>query len=225
MVAWLMDATLREGSHGKAGLPELFALLWSRHGEGGLGDADIRRAFQELSGQDPKAFWAAYISGRAELDPAPLRQAYGLAMESRAPWEGLSSEEQEDPAAVRRARAWTGLVLNAQGPTVQNVLPGSPAARAGLSFGMEILAVDGWRTTTSAEVQRGLAEPGPGGSTLVLAADHGRILEARVPVIENPERSHRLATVPQATAGQRAAFHAAYGQAFPSASRRSGQRR
>ena len=77
MVAWLMDATLREGSHGKAGLPDLFALLWTRHGEQGLKDADIRRAFQELSGKDPGPFWNAYVSGRAELDPAPLRRALG----------------------------------------------------------------------------------------------------------------------------------------------------
>jgi predicted metalloprotease with PDZ domain len=224
MVAWLMDATIRDGSHGKAGLPELFALLWARHGEGGLTDADIRRTFQELSGQDPEPFWAAYISGRTELDPAPLRRAYGLALESHAPWDGLPSVEQKDPADLRRARAWTGLVLSPQGPTVQNVLPGSPAAKAGLSFGMEILAVDGWRTTTAAEVQRGLAEPGPGGSVRVLAADHGRILEATVPVVENPERTYRLVPDPQATASQRRAFEAAYGQAFPAAVKR-GQRR
>lgn len=225
LVAWLMDAAIREGSRGKAGLPELFALLWARHGQGGLTDADIRRSFQELSGQAPELFWTAYISGRAELDPASLRRAFGLAMASRAPWEDLSAEEQEDPAALRRARVWTGLVLNAQAPMVQNVLPGSPAAKAGLSFGMEILAVDGWRTTTTAEVQRALVGPDLGGSVRVLAADHGRVLEVTVPVIENPERSHRLVPDPRATAVQRAAFKAAYGQAFPSAPHRRGQRR
>ena len=224
MMAWLMDATLREGSQGKAGLPELFALLWTRHGEQGLRDADIRRAFQELSGKDPGPFWEAYITGRAELDPTPLRQGFGLELTSHAPWDGLSDLEQEDPAALRRARAWTGVVLSPQGPTVQNVLPGSPAAKAGLSFGMEILAVDGWRTTTAAEVQRCLAGPGPGGSVSVLAADQGRLLEATVAVVENPQRTHRLVPDPRATAVQRAAFEAAFGQAFP-APRQCGQRR
>jgi predicted metalloprotease with PDZ domain len=224
MVAWLMDATLREGSHGKAGLPDLFALLWTRHGEQGLKEADIRRAFQELSGKDPGPFWNAYVSGRAELDPAPLRRAFGLALESHAPWDGLADLEQEDPTALRRARAWTGLVLAPHGPTVQNVIPGSPAAKVGLSFGMEILAVDGWRTTTAAEVQRGLAEPGPGGRALVMASDRGRILEVTVSVVESPERTYRLVPDPRATAAQRGAFEAAYGQAFP-ASRQPGKRR
>lgn len=224
MVAWLMDAALREGSRGKAGLPDLFTMLWTRHGEQGLTDADIRRAYADLSGQDPEPFWAAFISGRAELDPAPLHRAFGLAMEARAPGEGLSPEEQQDPAILRRARAWTGLVLATGGPTVQNVIPGSPAAEAGLSYGMEILAVDGWRTTTPAEVQRGLAEPGPGGRVKVLAADRGRVFETTVPVVDNPERSHRLVPDARASAAQRAAFEAAYGQAFPSPPPKRGKR-
>ncbi|WP_243300663.1 M61 family metallopeptidase [Geothrix oryzisoli] len=225
MAAWLMDATLREGSRGKAGLADLFARLWTRHGEAGLTDADVRRAFQELSGKDPAPFWDAYISGRAELDATPLRQAFGLAMEARAPWEALSAEEAKDPAAQRRARAWTGLVLASNGPTIQNVIPGSPAARAGLSFGMELLAVDGWRTTTAAEAQRSLAEPGPGAKVRVLAADRGRVFEVDLPVVESPERTFRL--VPEAQAGptQRAAFATSYGQSHPSAPVKRGVRR
>jgi len=225
MAAWLMDAAIREGSRGKAGLADLFALLWARHGENGLTDGDVRRAFQELSGADPAPFWDAYISGRAELDPAPLRRAFGLEMEAKAAWESLSAEEVEDPAAQRRARAWTGLVLASNGPSIQNVIPGSPAALAGLSFGMEIIAVDGWRTTTAAEVQRGLAEPGPGGKVALLATDRGRVFEVQVPVIESPERTHRLVDHPKAGAAQRAAFAASYGQPHPSAPvKRDGRR-
>lgn len=225
MVGWLMDAEIRAGSHGKAGLPDLFARLWERHGERGIVDSDVRRAFQELSGRDPEPFWAAFISGRADLDATRLHLAYGLAMEARAPWDSLPPDEAQDPGILRRAKAWTGLVLAASGPTVQNVLPGSPAARAGLSFGMEILAVDGWRTATAAEVQRGLAEPGPGGRVSVLAADRGRVFEVEVPVAETPERTHRLVADPKAGALQRAAFAAAYGQPFPALPVKRGKRR
>ena len=215
LVAWLMDAELRLGSRGRAGLPELFAWMWERHGERGLVDTDIREAFAALSGTAPGPFWDAYISGREELDPAPIRRAYGLILEARAPWEGLGPEERQDPEALRRARAWTGLLLASGGTTVLNVLPGSPAAQAGLSFGMEIIAVDGWRTTTSAEVLRGLAAPGPGGRVRVIACDRGRILEAVVLVADSPERTYRLVPDPKATAAQRAAFQAATGQPFP----------
>jgi predicted metalloprotease with PDZ domain len=225
MVAWLMDASIREGSRGKAGLAELFALLWARHGETGLTDADVRRAYQELSGKDPVPFWKAYISGRSELEGALLRRAFGLKMEAQAPWERLSPDEQKDPAALRRARAWTGLVLASSGPTVQNVIPGSPAAMAGLSFGMEILAVDGWRTATAAEVQRCLAQAGPGGRATVLAAARGRVFEVSVPVEDSPERSHRLVPDAKASAAHKAAYVASYGQAWPSAPLKRGRRR
>ena len=216
LVAWLMDASLREGSGGRAGLAEYFALLWNRHGDTGLTDADLRRAFHDLSGKNPAPFWNKYISGRAELDGALLQRAFGLRLEAQAPWERLAEEERKDPAALRRARAWTGLVLAANGPTVQNVLPGSPAAEAGLSFGMEILAVDGWRTSSAAEVQRSLAQVGPGGRATVLAAERGRVFEVQVSVQESPERSHRLLPDPRARATQRASFLASYGQPWPS---------
>lgn len=224
MVAWLMDAAIREGSRGKLGLPDLFATLWAWHGEHGVTDSDIRRAFQELSGKDSAPFWDAYISGRAELDPESIRRAFGLALEARTSWEALAPEAQQDPAALRRARSWTGLVLAPNGPTVQNVIPGSPAAEAGLSFGMEILAVDGWRTTSAAEVQRGLAEPGPGGMASLLAADRGRVFEVHVPVVESPERTHRLVPDPKSGATQRAAFVSAYGQPWPAAPLKRGRR-
>ncbi|HCZ33204.1 MAG TPA: peptidase M61 [Holophagaceae bacterium] len=225
MAAWLMDAALREGSRGKAGLADLFARLWTRHGENGLTDADVRQAFEALSGRDSAPFWNAYISGRAELDPAPLRRAFGLEMEARAPWESLSPEEAKDSAALRRAKAWTGLVFTPNGPTVQNVIPGSPAAKAGLSFGMEILAVDGWRTSTAADAQRALAEPGPGAKAVVLASDRGRVFEVQVPVVESPGRAHRLVPDLRTGAAQRAAFAASYGQPYPAAPVKRGGRR
>ncbi|HJW72189.1 MAG TPA: hypothetical protein VJ486_04980 [Geothrix sp.] len=225
MVAWLMDAAIRRSSRGKAGLPELFAALWRRHGAAGLEDADVRRAFQELSGQDAIPFWDGYISGRAELDSLAIEAAFGLQLESRAPWEVLSPEDAADPAAQRRARAWTGLVISAGAPTIQNVIPGSPAATAGISFGMEVLAVNGWRTTAAAEVERQLLEPGPGAKATLLVADRGRVFEALVPVIECPERSYRVLFDSKATAAQRENFARAYGVPFPAEpGRRSAKR-
>lgn len=219
MAGWLMDAALREGSRGKAGLPDLFALLWKRHGDGGLTDANVRKAYQDLSGRNPRLFWDAYISGRGELDPAPLLRAFGLRMEARSPEAGPDDPQGE--AGPRQPKGWAGLVLGQGTPaTIQNVIPGSPASRAGLSFGMEILGVDGWRTPAAADVQRLLAGPGPGRKVRVLASDRGRILETEMVLEESPERVHRLLPELRANAAQRAAFQAAYGQPFPRAARR-----
>ena len=52
LVGLMMDAQIRRGSKGSKGMEDLFALLWQRHGEKGVTDADIRKAYQRLSGLD-----------------------------------------------------------------------------------------------------------------------------------------------------------------------------
>jgi predicted metalloprotease with PDZ domain len=218
-VGWLMDATIRVGSKGAKGLPDLFALLWTRR-DGGITDAKVRAAFEEISGLKAAPFWDAYISGRAELDATPIEQAFGLKLELKAPWETLSPEEQKDPDAVARAKAWTGLQFANPGPTgdpatIQNVLPGSPAFAAGLSYGQEIVAVEGWRTTTATEVKKRLADVPVGAEAEVVTVDRGRLRPVRVKVAENPARTVRVVPNPLATAEQKAAFTAWTGQPHP----------
>lgn len=224
LVGLLMEAALREATGGMAGLPELFAKLWQDRGEGPLTDDDVRAAFQALSGADPAPFWDAWIRGRQELDPAPLRRAFGLVLESQAPWEALPPDEAKDPAAQRRARAWTGLTFaSGAGPAlVQAVAPGSPAEAAGLAHPMEVLAVAGWRTAGAAEAAARFADVGPGAEVEVLAADRGRLLTTRLRVGENPTRTWTLRAAAAATEAQKAAFEAWTGQAFPAPERRKG---
>ena len=220
LIALMMEARLRMGSAGQHGISDLFALLWKRHGEQGLVDRDIRAAYAELGGKDGEGFWGDYIEGRAELDFGPIEQAFGLKFEAKAPWELLSNDEQKDADTVARAKAWTGLVFPKPGPagdppTIQNVVPGSPAFLAGLSYGQEIVAVDGWRTTTSTEVQKRLADRGVGKVAKVVFVDRGTLRTQKVPVQENPSRTIRIQPSLQATEAQKAAFQAWTGQPFP----------
>ena len=229
LVGLLMEAALRESTGGKAGMPELFARLWRERGEKGVTDADIRKAFREISGQDPEPFWDAYIRGRKELDGSTLERVFGLKLESKAPWETLSPEDQKDPETVRRAKAWTGLSFangsasNPAAPAViQNVIPGSPADRAGLANPMEIVAVNGWRTATGAEASARFADADPGGIVEVTAVNRGRVFTTRLTVGETPARTWSLNADPAATDEQKAAFKAWTGQPFPAPERRKG---
>jgi predicted metalloprotease with PDZ domain len=225
LVGLLMEAALREATGGKAGMPELFARLWRERGEKGLTDLDIRKAFRDISGRDPEPFWDAYIRGRKELDGSQLERVFGLKLEAKAPWESLSAEDQKDPEAVRRAKAWTGLVFGngpASGTLIQNVVPGSPAQAAGLANPMEILSVDGWRVATGAEALARFADADPGGTVEVIAANRGRVFTAKLTVAENPTRTWTLGADPAATDAQKAAFTAWTGQAFPAPEKRKG---
>ena len=211
MVAWMMDAELRLGGHG---LDQLFAQLWRRLGDGPVTDADLRAAYGELSGQEPGPFWSAFIQGRAALDPGSIERAYGLSFTAKAPWELLGADA-EDPDAVRRARVYCGLAFAGEAATVANVFPGSPAARAGLSYGMAILAVNGWRTVSAAEIERRLGDLAPGDPVEILAVDRGRVHSFVVTLAEYPHRTIQLGPDPRATPGQREAFLAWTGQPHP----------
>jgi predicted metalloprotease with PDZ domain len=215
MVAWMLDAELRLASGGAHGLDQLFARLWGRFGDGPLTDADLRAACGELTGKDPGPFWASFIQGKAELDPGPIERAYGLKLAAKAPWELLGNLDADDPDAVRRARVYTGMVFSGDAPNVVNVLPGSPAALAGLSYGMAVLAVNGWRTVSAPEVLRRLADGAPGDRVEILAADRGRVLSFALILEESPLRTIQISADPQAAAAQREAFSAWTGQPFP----------
>lgn len=215
LIGWLMDARIRLGSKGKRGLEDLFRALWDRHGDAGIEDADVRRAYEEVSGEKAAPFWDAFITGRAELDPAPIEKAYGLRFEARAPWESLSPGEAQDPLMVARARSYAGLVLNKDRATIVNVLPGSPAFKAGLSYGMELLAVGGWRVSNSRQAQERLQDQPVGSTVEVLAESLGRVRSYTLTLALNPARTFRIAADPGATARQRAAFESWTGLPFP----------
>ena len=215
MVGWMLDAELRLATGGAKGLDDLFGLLWERHGDGPVTDGEVRAAFQAMAGKDPGPFWRAYIQGRGELDAAGVERAYGLRLSARAPWEAVSAGDPEDPDAMRRARVYSGLTFQGAAPVIQNVLPGSPAAKAGLSYGMEVLAVDGWRTGSAQEALSRLGDGGPGDQLPVLAADRGRVAAYPLILAENPQRTTVIAADPRASAAQKEAFKAWTGLAFP----------
>lgn len=219
LVGWLMDAQLRLASAGRRGLPELFRLLWSRHGDAPVDDAALRNAFRDLGG-DPEPLWRDWIQGTTELDPGPLETAYGLELQRPAPWELLDAERAQDACFVDRARLWTGIVWDSAGPRIRSVAPDSPAARAGLSYGMEVLAVGGWRTATAAEAQARFADGAIGVPVAVMAADRGWVTERVVTPEENPVRITRIVPVKEPTEAQRRAFTGWTGLEHPASRRR-----
>jgi len=215
LVGWLMDAELRLASGGRQGLGHLFAHLWARFGDAALTDGDLRAAYAELTGKDPAGFWSRFIQGRDELDPGPIAAAYGLRFTAKAPWQLLPGGGAGDPQAVRRAKVFAGLGFTGDSPVLANVEPGSPGDLAGLSYGMEILAVDGWRTGSAAEVQRRLGDRGPGDPVAILAVERGRVRSCVLTLAENPHRTVQIHLDPAAGPAQREAFRGWTGQPFP----------
>jgi predicted metalloprotease with PDZ domain len=202
-VGMALDLTLRARTGGRRGLPELFRALWDglRPRDWIVTEADVRDAARAIAGprarREIDAFFDRYVTGTDELPlPALLRHA-GLTVREPAEWEGADV----DPVRAARARAWTGIALHPDRTTVRNVVPDSPAARAGLTFNDDVVAVDGARVTAATFAKR-VGDRRPGDRARVSFFRRDELREATLVLVENPER--KLAVSPSSKASARA---------------------
>jgi predicted metalloprotease with PDZ domain len=184
----LLDLMLRAASDGRRGLPDLFRRLWLRHAVRGhaVDAAVIRGEAEVLAGHSLRNYFRRYVDGTAELPVPALLRVVGV--EARA----VPSEQHErtDKVKASRLRAFSGLVFGAndrEAATVKNVLPGSPAWRAGLTFGDEVIAIDGGRANGTSVAKR-LADGKPGQQILLSFFRQDRLRTAPLRLIRNPER-------------------------------------
>jgi predicted metalloprotease with PDZ domain len=198
--AMALDLTLRLESDGRLGLPEMIRWLWDRFGrhERPITDADVRTAAAATAGRRMDRFFDRYVRGKDELPlPALLRRA-GLKVDSRAEWdEETKPGGERDSLRSRRTRAWTGLALHPDRTTVLNVVPDSPAWRAGLTFNDEIVAVEGARVVAATFAKR-IADHPPGAGVRVAFFRRDQLHEANVTLGESPERKLSVAVDPKA---------------------------
>jgi predicted metalloprotease with PDZ domain len=208
-VGMALDLELRAATGGRRGLPELFRWMWDRvrRRPAAITEADVRAAARALTGRDFDRFFDRYVHGTAELPLPALWRRAGLTVKRAAPWSPGGGEG--DPERRRRARSWSGAVIAAPGQgaggagadraVVRNVLPGSPAAAAGLTFGDEIVALAGDRVNATTFARR-LSDHPSGAEIAVAYFRRDRLREARLRVGRSPDRKLILEPSPRASA-------------------------
>jgi predicted metalloprotease with PDZ domain len=203
-VGMALDLVLRGKSAGRRGLPDLFARLWTEFGarDRPISERDVREATAQVARTSMDDFFDRYVHGVDELPlPALLRTA-GLTVLQRPDWTVEAEKNGErDKVKQRRMRAWTGISLHPDRLTVRTVVPDSPAARAGLTFGDEIVAVDDNRVTPATFARR-IGDRDPGDRCRIAFFRRDLLQEARLVLAENPER--RLSVKPDPAAGKKA---------------------
>jgi predicted metalloprotease with PDZ domain len=206
--AMALDLELRLATDGARGLPEMIRLLWEGFGrtERPIADADVRAAAAAIAGHSHARlfdrFFDRYVRGTDELPLPALLARAGLDLEARPDWdESGRAPDERDPVKSGRARAWTGLTLQPERTIVRNVVPKSPAWRAGLTFNDEIVAVDGARVTPATFAKR-VADRSPGARVRLAYFRRDELREARLTLAESPER--RLSVTVDPHAGARA---------------------
>ena len=186
-----LDLILRGKSRGRRGLPELFARLWTDFGrhDRPITERDVRAAATQVARAPMDAFFRRYIHGTDELPLLALLRTAGLAVSERSEWalEADKPADERDRVRARRLRAWTGIALHPDRLAVRNVVPDSPAWRAGLTFGDEIVAVDGQRVTPASFAKR-IGDRDPGDRCSVTYFRRDQLQTATLTLVESPER-------------------------------------
>ena len=181
LVALAFDLTLRR--EGRATLDDVMRHLWRVSRGGAIDERDIAEALRKVGGRAFTKELADWVHGIGELPLSTLFEATGLA-------------QRPSPAAFAAA---LGLRLSEgalSGVQVKSVLAGSAAARAGVSAGDEVLAVDGWRIRRLDDAQRWLKS---GQSFELLLVRDQRMLVLRVQPDAVAQRSVTLALADKAS--------------------------
>lgn len=135
LIAFLLDVNLLRTTGLKRSLRDVCVLLYERFGKTGTGynEQDIVQLVNEVGGQDFSGFFNDYVYSAADY-LAPLQEAFSFI--------GISFVKQPTPF---RNDHHFGFKVSENGPfaRVSLVAPFSPAWKAGLFAGDDIMAVNG----------------------------------------------------------------------------------
>jgi predicted metalloprotease with PDZ domain len=223
VVAFLLDARIRELTSNQKSLDDVMRLLYERHAGGeGFTDADFGRTVAEVSGTDMTDWLTRHIYTTDELNYQPALDWFGLAFPASKDADASDGEASDvdttsdrntsappqatDPESAagvaedkkKKPEPWLGVKLSSAGDglRISGVEHGSPAHAAGLNVGDEILAFNDYRASSS-NWSRQLKQLGVGETVTVLLARRGLIRTLEVEVQAEPQREWSLKPVKQ----------------------------
>jgi predicted metalloprotease with PDZ domain len=195
LVAAALDLSIRRRSAGRRSLDDVMRLLWRRFlQEGadyaGLAPEDVAPAIEEATGIDLSRPLREWTQSTADPDLAALLEPLGVRV-------------QRVPALDSPTFALLGCRMgNAAEGRIGQVFDGSPAQRAGLSAGDQLVALDGLRAA-GPRLDRLLARCLPGDRVEVLAFRREQLLRFAVKLASRPPEKWLLDVDPQAAAAAR----------------------
>ena len=147
LAALCVDLRLRRDT--EHSLDDAMRLLWQRYGRDGkpAPEAALEQVAAELAGSDLHMFFDWLLRSTDELPLAELLADFGVEARLRSSTGPADEGGRYDGKAP--ALPWLGLQLRASDCSIACVFSGSPAERAGLAGGDQLVALDGLRITPS----------------------------------------------------------------------------
>jgi predicted metalloprotease with PDZ domain len=208
LVMFALDLQIRRRTEGARSLDDVLRLMWQRYGATGEPHPDeLQPIFEEASGIGLGDVFARQIRGTEDPD---LREELSHV--------GLELRVSTDPAASAiegTAGNWLGVA--ASGNKVAGVFDGSPAQKAGITPGDELIALDGFRTTSDADIRNLIANRKSGETVAISLFRRGRLIELPCELATSPPTRYEIVSV--GDAGPAAARYQAWlGEPHPGAS-------
>lgn len=201
LVAQALDLEIRRRTDGARSLDDVLRALWQRHGAEGLGHPeDVQPLFEEATGLALEDTFTRTIRGVD--DPALADELAHV---------GVTLRPGKD-AAEAGPTAWLGVTTT--GARITGVLDDAPAAGA-LSPGDEVLALDGFRATTEADLRALLAMRRPGERIAVTLFRRNRLVTVELAAGTPPPASWELAGVESCGPEAAARYEAWLGEPHP----------
>ncbi|HUS26924.1 MAG TPA: PDZ domain-containing protein, partial [Kofleriaceae bacterium] len=208
LVMFALDLHIRRRTEGARSLDDVLRLMWQRFGATGEPHPDeLQPIFEEATGIGLGDVFARQIRGTEDPD---LREELAHV--------GLELRMSMDPAASALEGGqgnWLGVTASAN--KVTGVFDGSPAQKAAITPGDELIAIDGFRTTNDTDLRSLIANRRPGETVAISLFRRHRLMELPCELAPSPPTRYEIATV--ADAGPAAARYQAWlGEPHPGAS-------
>jgi predicted metalloprotease with PDZ domain len=195
VIGHILDFEIREKTNNRKSLDDWMRLLYSRYAlpKPGFEPEDPVHAASEVAGTDLSEIFTRYISGKEPIPYAKFFAYAGIAVtingDSYKPWIGLELKKGEDGRY-----------------SIRNVIPGSPAEKAGLELDDVIIAFDNVAVGAGGPASA-VSEHKPGDVVRVLVLRLGRIEELSLTIGSNPHPTYTLKPLDHPTPEQKAIYN------------------
>jgi predicted metalloprotease with PDZ domain len=201
-----LDLQIRRRTEGARSLDDVVRALWQRHGAPREPHPEeLQPIFEEATGLGLADVFERQIRGAEDPDlPGELAHV------------GLELRASADPAQLADGGSSLWLGATVAGAKVTGVFDGGPAQAAGLSPGDEVVALDGFRAASEAELRSLVGARRPGDRALLTVFRRHRLLE--LPIVIGPAPPTRYEIVARAEPGPAAARYQQWlGEPYPPA--------